>query len=56
MPDYKFVCKKCRRRFSKTLTMTEYEKKKKRIKCPHCGSTSVERRFDPFYVMTPKKS
>ncbi len=56
MPMYEFICKKCRKQFSQILTMAEYDKKKKNMKCPKCGSKQVERRWESFYAVTSKKS
>jgi putative FmdB family regulatory protein len=54
MPEYEFVCSACRKKFSKTLTLAEYEKKK--IVCPKCGSRKVNQRVTAFYAVTTRKS
>jgi len=54
MPVYDFRCAKCSKKFSVTLTIAEYEKKK--IKCPKCGSRKVEQQVAAFYAVTSKKS
>lgn len=54
MPQYEFQCQECRKKFSLTLTLTEYEKGK--IKCPHCGSKKAEQRWAAFFAVTGKKS
>ena len=56
MPVYDYACQKCRKRFSKTLTISEYDKQKGSLKCPHCGSKKVERRWAAFFAVTSKKS
>lgn len=54
MPSYDYRCTECNRKFSLTMTVTEYEKKK--VKCPKCGSKKVEQRLASFYAVTSKKS
>ena len=54
MPQYSFVCRACKKEFSKILTIAEYEKGK--IACPHCKSKDVEQRWAAFYAVTSKKS
>ena len=54
MPQYEFVCKDCRKPFSKFLSIAEYEKGK--IACPKCGGRKVEQRLSAFYAITSKKS
>lgn len=57
MPQYEFFCQACQKQFTKILTIAEYEsEKEKGVKCPHCGSEKVERRWAAFYVVTSKKS
>ena len=36
MPQYNFLCRACKKEFSKILTLSEYEKGK--TACPHCKS------------------
>lgn len=40
MPQYDFLCQSCKRFFSKTLTLVDYEQSK--ITCPYCDSDDVE--------------
>ena len=40
MPQYTFLCRACKKEFSKILTISEHEKGK--IVCPHCKSKDVE--------------
>lgn len=54
MPSYDYRCTECNRKFSLTMTVAEYEKKK--VKCPKCGSKKVEQRLATFYAVTSKKS
>lgn len=41
MPHYNFLCQSCKRLFSRTLTLPEYEQVV--IKCPFCGTDEVAR-------------
>jgi putative FmdB family regulatory protein len=54
MPNYDFHCLACKKPFSKTLTLAQYDKGK--IDCPHCGSRKVEQQFSAFFAVTSKKS
>ncbi len=54
MPHYNFLCRDCKKEFSKVLTLAEYEKGG--IVCPHCMSKDVEQRWAAFYAVTSKKS
>lgn len=54
MPAYDFRCEKCRKRFTLTLTISEYERTK--VRCPKCKSTRVKQEITPFQVVTSKKS
>ena len=54
MPQYSFLCRAWNKEFSKTLTISQYEKGK--IVCPHCRSKDVEQRWAAFYAVTSKKS
>jgi putative FmdB family regulatory protein len=54
MPNYEFVCKACKKTFSKILTITEHDTKK--TDCPHCGSHEVEQSWSVFSAVTSKKS
>jgi putative FmdB family regulatory protein len=54
MPEYEFFCHACKKPFTKTLTLDQYEKD--RITCPKCGSKKVEQRVSAFYAVTSKKS
>lgn len=54
MPVYDYRCKKCGKKFSLTMSIAEHETK--RVKCPKCGSRSVEQQVAAFYAVTSKKS
>ena len=54
MPSYRYICKKCRRKFSITMSISEHGKKRPR--CPKCGSLAVSQMVEPFFVQTSKKS
>ena len=54
MPTYEFRCEKCEKKFTSTMTISEYEKKKRR--CPKCKSTRVKQEISSFQVVTSRKS
>ena len=54
MPRYDFLCQSCKKQFSKTLTLAEYEEGV--VICPNCGSEDVEQSWAAFYTMTSRKS
>ena len=54
MPQYSYLCRACKKEFSKTLTVSEHEKGK--MVCPHWKSNDVEQRWAAFYAVTSKKS
>ncbi len=53
MPVYDFTCPKCKKGFTKFLTLKEYEKG---VKCPKCGSKNVEQKPAAFFAVTSRKS
>ena len=55
MPAYEYVCKDCQKDFMIFLSFKEYDEKSN-IKCAHCGSDNVQRKFTGFFVKTDKKS
>ncbi len=55
MPAYEYQCKDCQKDFTTFLSIKEYEEKPK-VKCPHCESDNVQRKFTGFYAKTDKKS
>ena len=54
MPSYDFRCVKCKKKFSRTMAIAEYEAKK--YKCPKCGSAKLEQLVTGFLTVTSKKS
>ncbi|MBW1998340.1 MAG: zinc ribbon domain-containing protein [Deltaproteobacteria bacterium] len=54
MPSYDFRCEKCNKKFTLTLSISEYEGTK--VRCPKCKSTRVRQQITPFQVVTSKKS
>lgn len=54
MPAYDYRCTACRKKFQLVHSISEHEKK--RVKCPKCSSTKVERVFTGVFVKTGKKS
>ena len=54
MPQYSFLCRACKREFSKIMTVSVHEKGG--IVCPHCKSKNVEQRWAAFFAVTSKKS
>jgi putative FmdB family regulatory protein len=54
MPEYQFKCEKCKKGFSLTISISEYEKKK--FRCPKCKSSQVKQQITPFQTKTSKKS
>ncbi|HBH61880.1 MAG TPA: FmdB family transcriptional regulator [Nitrospiraceae bacterium] len=55
MPAYEYVCNDCQKDFMIFLSLKEYDEKSK-IKCAHCGSNNVQRKFTGFFAKTSKKS
>lgn len=45
MPLYEYHCRQCGKSFELLRRMQEADR---RLKCPHCGSTGVERQFSTF--------
>ncbi len=54
MPTYEFICEKCKKSFTLTIKVTEYEKKK--FQCPKCKSSKVKQQITSFETITSKKS
>jgi putative FmdB family regulatory protein len=54
MPVYDCTCLDCKKRFSESKPISAYDPKK--VKCPKCGSSNVERRWATVSVTTAKKS
>ena len=54
MPLYEYLCKKCDKTFTTTMTIGEHDKK--RARCPVCKGTKVLPQFRSFYAKTSRKS
>ena len=54
MPLYEYVCKKCQKKFGEVLTIKEHESKK--VECPKCSSTDLEKVIEPFFAKTASKT
>jgi len=54
MPTYEFLCEKCKKEFTLTIPISEYEKGK--FRCPKCKSTKIKQQITSFQVVTSKKS
>jgi putative FmdB family regulatory protein len=54
MPVYEYVCRKCGEKIAEVLTIKEHETKK--VQCPKCQSTEVEKIIEPFFAKTSRKS
>lgn len=54
MPLYEYVCKKCGRKFSEVLSIHDHDTKK--IECPACKGTELEKVIEPFFAKTTSKT
>lgn len=54
MPNYSFVCKQCKKSFTRTMTLAEYDKGG--VVCPGCKSKKVEQKPSAFFAVGSKKS
>lgn len=54
MPLYEYVCHKCHKKFGEVLTIKEHETKK--LHCPKCQSTDLEKVIEPFFAKTASKT
>ncbi len=54
MPTYQYRCAKCGEIFEHVEHVSEHEGA--RLKCPKCGSESVEHQPTQFFARTSKKS
>ncbi|MDR3402051.1 MAG: zinc ribbon domain-containing protein [Chthoniobacter sp.] len=54
MPLYEYVCRKCHKKFGEVLTIKEHETKK--LHCPKCRSTDLEKVIEPFFAKTASKT
>jgi len=55
MPTYEYTCQECGNVFSEKMTFEEHERRKK-VKCPKCGSRKTQQTISPVFVKTSKKS
>jgi putative FmdB family regulatory protein len=54
VPHYDFLCQSCKRLFSKTLTLSEYEQAV--LNCPFCGTDEVAQgRWIAFHSCVPAR-
>lgn len=54
MPLYEYICRDCKKEFSRILTLSEYERGD--VACPGCQSKNLEQKPASFYAVTSKKS
>jgi putative FmdB family regulatory protein len=54
MPLYEYVCRKCHKKFAEVLTIKEHDTKK--LHCPKCQSTNLEKVIEPFFAKTASKT
>jgi len=54
MPTYEFLCNKCQKEFS--VTMTIRERGEKKPTCPTCGGSDLEPLMAGFFSKTSRKS
>ena len=45
MPEYNFICNNCKHKFNRFWKVSEYDKKKLKLKCPDCKNGSVYRDY-----------
>ena len=54
VPTYSFYCKECKKSFTLSMPLAEYEKGK--FTCPKCKSKKVDQQMAAFFAVTAKKS
>jgi putative FmdB family regulatory protein len=54
MPTYEFLCDKCKKTFTLSMSIPDYEKKK--YSCPKCKSKKLKQQISAFQTVTSKKS
>jgi putative FmdB family regulatory protein len=54
MPLYEYVCRSCGEKIAEVLTIKEHDTKK--VQCPKCQSTELEKIIEPFFAKTARKS
>jgi len=55
MPEYDYVCLSCGKEFAVFFSFKELEANPV-VKCPHCKSDKVKKKFTGFFAKTSKKS
>ena len=57
MPTYEFRCQKCKKNFTVSYSISQFERARKAgIKCSLCRSSRVIQQIAVFQVQTSKKS
>lgn len=54
MPVYEFVCETCEKPFEVVESISDHDPDK--VRCPHCKSKKVQRRWSRVVAVTSKKS
>jgi putative FmdB family regulatory protein len=54
MPTYEYECRKCHKKFSVMLSISEHETAK--VSCPKCKGKSVKQMISSFTAKTSRKS
>ena len=54
MPTYSYHCKECKKSFTLSMPLADYEKRK--VACPKCKSKKVEQQVAAFFAVSTKKS
>jgi len=54
MAIYPYRCPKCKKNFDVEMKISDVGKKK--VKCPKCKGTKVERVYSAFFAKTSRKS
>ncbi|MBW1784056.1 MAG: zinc ribbon domain-containing protein [Deltaproteobacteria bacterium] len=54
MPTYEFLCEKCKKPFTRVLSISEHDKGNSR--CPVCKSRRVKQQITSFQTKTSRKS
>ncbi|MFQ5693733.1 MAG: FmdB family zinc ribbon protein [Nitrospinota bacterium] len=54
MPLYEFRCDRCKKKFSLSFSVSEYEKR--RPTCPKCKGRKISRVISSFTTKTSRKS
>lgn len=54
MPLYEYVCRDCGKKFAEVLTIKEHDSKK--IRCPKCRGTDLQKVIEPFFAKTASKT